>query len=182
MSSTLCVRCGFDLIPFSYCKVCNQVVRFVCSSCNMISDERYHLYCKEVSKNSVNKLQPEKEQVKGQILIDTVESSMIQRNKIGPEKHESDDAISLSSNRWNDYLISSFSSYIKSVHDNQDQLNEQLRYSSVNISSSYLSTFFEYLKLFNNYWMKMYMHSSNKLLGIRINSIEEFDKGLKLLG
>jgi hypothetical protein len=172
MSSTLCVRCGSDLVPFSYCKVCNQVVKFVCSSCNMISDERYHLYCKEVSKNTVNKIPPKKERVRGQILIDTVEASMIQRNKVGHEKHENDDdSISLPSNRWNDYLISSFSSFVKSVHYNQERLNEQLRYSSVNLSSSYLATFFEYLKLINNYWMKVYTHSSNKLLGNRVNSI-----------
>jgi hypothetical protein len=169
MSSTLCVRCGSDLVPFSYCKVCNQVIKFVCSSCNMISDERYHLYCKEASKNDVKLLQSKKEQRRGQILIDTVESSMIQKNKFGHEKLENN-TVSLSPNRWNDYLISSFSSFIKSVNDNQDQLNEQLRYSSVNLSSSYLSTFFEYLKLINNYWMKVYTHSSNKLLGTRISS------------
>lgn len=137
----------------------------------MISDERYHLYCKEVSKNIVNQLQPKKERVRGQVLINTVKSSMIQRNKAGLEKHENNnDAISLASNRWNDYLISSLSSFVKSVHDNQDQLNEQLRYSSVNLSSSYLSTFFEYLKLINNYWMKVYAHSSYKLLANRLST------------
>jgi hypothetical protein len=36
----------------------------------MISDERYQPYCKEVSKNTVNKLQSKKERVRGQILID----------------------------------------------------------------------------------------------------------------
>jgi hypothetical protein len=161
MSSTLCVRCGSDIVPFSYCKVCNQVVRFVCSSCNMISDERYHIYCQEVSKNG---------QGRGQILIDTVGSNVIQKNKVGHEKHKND-ANSLSPSRWNDYLISSISSFIKSLHDNQDQLNEQLRYSSVNLSSSYLSTFFEYLKLINNYWTKVYIHSSNKLLRNRLSSL-----------
>jgi hypothetical protein len=172
MSSTLCVRCGSDLLPLSYCKVCNQIVRFVCSSCNMISDERYHLYCREVSKNTMNKLQSKKERVRGQILIDAADSSMIQRNKVGLEQHENDDAISLSSNRWNDYLISSFSLFIKSVHDNQDQLNEQLRHSSVNLSSSYLLTFFECLNLINNYWMKVYTHSNYKLLGKKLNTLK----------
>jgi hypothetical protein len=156
MSSTLCVRCGTDLTPFSYCKVCNQVIRFVCSSCNMISDERYHLYCIEVSKNDIKLLPSNKEQGREQILVsDTIESREIQKNKIGLEKYESN-TTGLSLNRWNDYLISSFSSLIKSIHDNQDQLNEQLRYSSVNLLSSYLSTFFEYLKLINNYWMRAY--------------------------
>jgi len=170
MSSTLCVRCGSDLVPFSYCKVCNQAVRFVCSSCNMISDERFHLYCKEVPKQDTKLLQSKKERGRGQILIDTVESRAFQKNKVGHEKHKND-AVGLSLNRWDDYLISSFSSFIKSVYDNQDQLNEQIRYSSVNLSSSYLSTFFECLKLINNYWMKVYTHSSNKLLGNGLSSL-----------
>ena len=170
MSSTLCVRCGSDLVPFSYCKICNQVVRFVCSSCNMISDERFHLYCKEVSKNDVKLLQSKKERGRGQILIDTVKSKAVQKSKVGHEKHEND-VVGLPFNRWNDYLISSLSSFIKSIYDNQDQLNEQLRYSSVNLSSSYLSTFFEYLKLINSYWMKVYTHNSNKLLGNRLSSL-----------
>jgi hypothetical protein len=124
----------------------------------MISDERFHLYCKEVSK---------KERGRGQILIDTLESRVLQKNKVGHEK----DVVDLSLNRWNDYLISSSSSFIKSVYDNQDQLNEQLRYSSVNLSSSYLSTFFEYLKLINNYWIKIYTHSNNNLLENKLSSL-----------
>ena len=170
MSSTLCVRCGSDLVPFSYCKVCNQVVRFVCSSCNMISDERFHLYCKEVSKNDVKLLQSKKELGRGQILIDTVKSRAVQKSIVGHEKQEND-VVGLPFNRWNDYLISSLSSFITSIYNNQDQLNEQLRYSSVNLSSSYLSTFFEYLKLINSYWMKVYTHNSNKLLGNRLTSL-----------
>ena len=138
----------------------------------MISDERYHLYCNEVSNDNVKLLQSKNERGRRQILIDTVELRAIQKNKVGHEKHGNDDAVGLSSpNKWNDYLISSFSSFIKSVYDTQDQLNEQLRYSSVNLSSSYLSNFFEYLKLINNYWMKVCTHSSNKLLGNRMNFI-----------
>ena len=161
------------LVPFSYCKVCNQAVRFVCSSCNMISDERFHLYCKEVLKNDVELLQSKKERGKRQILIDAVESREIRevrKNKVGHEKYYNE-VIGLPLNKWDDYLISSFSSFIKSVYDNQDQLNEQLRYSSVYLSSSYLSTFFEYLKLVNKYWMKVCTHSSSKLLGNRFSAL-----------
>ena len=170
MSSTLCVRCGSDLVPFSYCKVCNQAVRFVCSSCNMISDERFHLYCKEVLKNDVELLQSKKERGKRQILIDAFESREVRKNKVGHEKYYNE-VTGLPLNKWDDYLISSFSSFIKSVYDNQDQLNEQLRYSSVYLSSSYLSTFFEYLKLVNNYWMKVCTHSSSNLLGNRFSAL-----------
>ncbi|MGH9912011.1 MAG: hypothetical protein ACRD5E_05425 [Nitrososphaeraceae archaeon] len=136
----------------------------------MISDERFHLYCKEVSKNDVKLLQSKKERGREQILIDNVESRTVRKSKVGHEKH-GNDAFSLSFNRWNDYLISSLSSFIKSIYDNQDQLNEQLRYSSVNLSSSYLSTFFEYLKLIDSYWMKVYIYNSNKLLRNRFTSL-----------
>ncbi|MFZ1876150.1 MAG: hypothetical protein WBP83_08740 [Nitrososphaeraceae archaeon] len=112
-------------------------------------------------------MQSKKERGRGQILINTVESRVVQKSKVGHEKHEND-VVGLPFNRWNDYLISSLSSFITSIYDNQDQLNEQLRYSSVNLSSSYLSTFFEYLKLINSYWMKVYTHNSNKLLGNRL--------------
>ena len=109
----------------------------------MMSDERYHLYCTRVSKKDFRLLPSNKEQGREQILVDgnIVESRAIQNNKTTYEKYEGD-TTGLSLNRWNDYLISSFSLLIKSIHDNQDQLNEQIRYSSVNLSSSYLSTFF----------------------------------------
>jgi len=46
MGSTVCVRCGAILIPHSYCDVCQDVLRFVCSSCSMYTDERIHTYCR----------------------------------------------------------------------------------------------------------------------------------------
>lgn len=163
MSSTLCVKCGSDLVPFSYCKICNQVVRFVCSSCNMISDERFHLYCKEVSKKNIELLHSNQGREKGQILIgDEFKTIRTNKSHLGLEEYQK--AASLSPNRWNDYLLSALFSFVKSVYDNQDELSEQLRNSSVNLSSSYLSTFFECLKLVNNYWMKVYTHSTYKLL------------------
>ncbi|HZD34300.1 MAG TPA: hypothetical protein VE130_03760 [Nitrososphaeraceae archaeon] len=127
----------------------------------MISDERFHLYCKEVSKKNIELLHSNKGREKGQILIGD-EFKTIQTNKVGLEEHEK--AASSSSNRWDDYLLSALFSFVKSVYDNQDELSEQLRDSSVNLSSSYLSTFFECLKLVNNYWMKVYTHSTYKLL------------------
>lgn len=46
MGSTVCVRCGETLIPHSYCDACQDVLRFVCSSCSMYTDERIHTYCR----------------------------------------------------------------------------------------------------------------------------------------
>jgi hypothetical protein len=45
MGSTVCVSCGATLIPYTYCEACQDVLRFICSSCSMITDERIHAYC-----------------------------------------------------------------------------------------------------------------------------------------
>ena len=59
MGSTVCVRCGATLIPHSYCDVCQDVLRFVCSSCLMYTDERIHTYCRSTriqNNNDIRKL------------------------------------------------------------------------------------------------------------------------------
>lgn len=56
MGSTICVRCGANLIPRSYCDVCHDVLCFTCSSCSMNTDERIHTNCRDVGgvyKNSI---------------------------------------------------------------------------------------------------------------------------------
>lgn len=35
-------------MPHSYCNVCNDVLRFTCSSCSMNTDERIHTNCRNV--------------------------------------------------------------------------------------------------------------------------------------
>jgi hypothetical protein len=49
MGSTICVRCGATLIPHSYCDICRDVLCFTCSSCSMITDERIHTYCRDIT-------------------------------------------------------------------------------------------------------------------------------------
>jgi hypothetical protein len=77
MGSTVCVRCGATLIPYSYCGVCQDVLRFVCSSCLMYTDERIHAYCRNARVNNNNSgiylkdtLKLMEEQKSYQLLID----------------------------------------------------------------------------------------------------------------
>ena len=77
MGSTVCVRCGTTLIPYSYCGVCQDVLRFVCSSCLMYTDERIHAYCRNTRVNNNNSgiylkdtLKLMEEQKSYQLLID----------------------------------------------------------------------------------------------------------------
>jgi hypothetical protein len=54
MGSTICVRCGSNLIPHSYCGVCQDVLRFIRSSCSMYTDVRIHAYCRNARANNNN--------------------------------------------------------------------------------------------------------------------------------
>ena len=45
MGSTVCVKCGGNLVPHSCCDICHDVLCFTCSSCSMDTIERIHINC-----------------------------------------------------------------------------------------------------------------------------------------
>ena len=57
MGSTACVRCGANLVPYSYCDLCHDVLCFTCSSCSMNTIERIHEYCNQTSIDNNNNIQ-----------------------------------------------------------------------------------------------------------------------------
>ena len=116
MGSTICVRCGANLMPHSYCNVCHDILYFTCSSCSMITDERFHAYCQNPDVN--NNLKDK------QKLLQRPQSSQL----IMDEDH---------------YHI-------------QNQLNDEIKYNSINISTSYWNNMFESIKLINRYWSKIF--------------------------
>jgi hypothetical protein len=52
MGSTVCVRCGANLVPHSYCDICHDVLCFTCSSCSMNTIERIYAYHKAPTQDS----------------------------------------------------------------------------------------------------------------------------------
>ena len=117
MGSTICVRCGANLMPHSYCNVCHDVLYFTCSSCSMNTDERFHAYCR--NPDTVNNNLEDKQK-----LIQRPESSQL----IMDGDH---------------YHI-------------QNQLNDEIKYNSINLSTSYWNNIFESIKLLNRYWSKIF--------------------------
>jgi hypothetical protein len=111
MGSTVCVRCGANLIPHSYCDVCQDVLRFTCSSCSMCTDERIHTYCLNVGIQNKDNIR-----IPG--------SSQIVLN-----------------DRYN---------------FTQNQLNEEIKCNSINLSVSYIDSFFELIRLGNRYWGRIF--------------------------
>jgi hypothetical protein len=46
MAQTLCIKCGSELKPSSYCQLCQQPLIFACTSCEYITDEKVHTDCR----------------------------------------------------------------------------------------------------------------------------------------
>ena len=120
MGSTLCVRCGASLIPHSYCNVCHDVLYFTCSSCSMSTDERIHVYCRNVSTHNNN----------GSYLEDI---QKLMQNSNSPQ-----------------IVLNDRYYYI------QNQLNDEIKYNSINLSTSFLDIIFESMKLVNRYWSRIF--------------------------
>ena len=57
MAQTLCIKCGSELKPSSYCELCKQPLIFTCTSCDYITEEKVHADCrnaKELTKNTID--------------------------------------------------------------------------------------------------------------------------------
>jgi hypothetical protein len=121
MGSTVCVRCGATLIPHSYCDVCQDVLRFICSSCSMYTDERIHTYCRSTRIKNNHDIRK---------LVQLPNSSQIVLN-----------------DRY---------------HYIQNQLNDEIEYNSINLSTSFLDIIFESIKLGNRYWIGIFNISNSR--------------------
>ena len=46
MAQTLCIKCGSDLKPSSYCQLCQEPLIFACTSCDYTTEEKVHIDCR----------------------------------------------------------------------------------------------------------------------------------------
>jgi hypothetical protein len=49
MAQTLCIKCGSELTPSSYCELCKEPLIFACISCNYITEEKVHADCRNAN-------------------------------------------------------------------------------------------------------------------------------------
>lgn len=127
MGSTLCVRCGASLIPHSYCNVCHDVLCFTCSSCSMNTDERIHVYCCNASTHNNNN-----------------------------NSNYLEDMQKLMQNSNSAQIIFGDDEYATTHYFIQNQLNDELKYNSINLLSSFWNNIFESMKLVNRYWSRIF--------------------------
>jgi hypothetical protein len=98
MGSTICVSCGAILVPYSYCDICQDVSRFVCSSCSMLTDERIHIYCNDDSIRNNNNVQKFLQmQNSSQVILNVSRHNYIQNRNTDETKNTS---INLFSPYW----------------------------------------------------------------------------------
>lgn len=45
MGSTICIKCGSSLAPFSNCELCNEPLNFKCASCGFVTEVKVHVDC-----------------------------------------------------------------------------------------------------------------------------------------
>lgn len=104
MGSTICVRCGANLVPHSYCDICHEMLGFICSSCSMNTIERVHANCYDtctLSNNNDNVYLQD-----SQNLMEEPTSSLLAANDnyyIQNQLHDKmkDNSINLSTSYWN---------------------------------------------------------------------------------
>jgi len=51
LGSTICIKCGSSIDPFSYCELCKEPLNFKCSSCGFVTEVKVHVDC--VNANSL---------------------------------------------------------------------------------------------------------------------------------
>ena len=125
MGSTICVRCGANLIPHFYCDVCHDVLCFTCSSCSMNTIERIHAYChnaRTLSYDDSVYLQNTQK-----LMEEPISSQLVINNN-----------------------------YINIHYYIQNQFNDEIKYNSINISTSYLNIVFDSIILINRYWSRIF--------------------------
>jgi hypothetical protein len=132
MGSTICVRCGANLMPHSYCNVCHDVLCFRCSSCSVNTDERIHVYC---------------------VGIDTANNN--NNNDNNNNNNNNNNGIREDTQKLMQRPIMD-NRYSNTRYHIQNQLNDELKYNSINFSTSYWNNVFESVKMINRYWAKIF--------------------------
>jgi hypothetical protein len=128
MGSTLCVRCGAILIPSSYCDICDDVLWFRCSSCSMMTDARIHTFCQiaNVAEGNINR-KLDSQELLIELLIEPNSSQIVMNN-----------------------------GYLNNYCNIQNLLNDEIKHSSIRLSSSFWFNIFEFVKLINRYWARLF--------------------------
>ena len=75
MAQTLCIKCGSELKPSSYCELCKQPLIFTCTSCDYITEEKVHADCRNANELTKNTADATTDLVGGEVAASTQTST-----------------------------------------------------------------------------------------------------------
>lgn len=162
MGSTICIKCGSSIDPFSYCELCKEPLNFKCSSCGFVTEVKVHVDCvnanslvtedesidKDGSQNIAAK--PQNPMQRDTSLSD--KSSLTQDVKV-IDKETGNENDALRSKNYPTYAVSdtmgkSWYSFAR--------LGADIFSMSTRLSSMYYEQFLQYEKAWGYYWTEIY--------------------------
>jgi hypothetical protein len=162
LGSTICIKCGSSIAPFSYCELCKEPLNFKCSSCGFVTEVKVHVDC--VNANSL---------VTEDKSIDKNDSQNIAAKPQDPMQH--DTALSNKSSPTQDVeAVDRETSNVKDIFHSENypsytvsdiigkswysftRLNTDIFSLSSRLSSLYYEQFLQYEKAWGYYWTETY--------------------------
>jgi hypothetical protein len=163
LGSTICIKCGSSIDPFSYCELCKEPLNFKCSSCGFVTEVKVHVDC--VNANSLvtddesidNKDDSQNIAAKPQ---DPMQRDMAPSNKSSPtqdvkaiDREISDEKDIFHSENYPSYAISDI---IGKSWYSFARLSADIFSLSSRLFSLYYEQFLQYENAWGYYWTKTY--------------------------
>jgi hypothetical protein len=164
MGSTICIKCGSSLAPFSYCELCKEPLNFKCSSCGFVTEEKVHVDCasanflvkedkgidKADDSSSSSRITAESPKKQDTILSD--KAAQTDKIKVIEESiSEGKDYY-----HYEHYPLRTFSDIVGKSLSNFEKLNLDIVSFSSRLSSLYYEQFLHYKKVWSSYWTETF--------------------------
>jgi hypothetical protein len=156
MGSTICIKCGSSIDPFSYCELCKEPLNFKCSSCGFVTEEKVHADCMNANSlvtenesidksDSLNSAAKSQDPMQRDTELSNKSSAIhdvkaIDMEIFDSESYPSDTILDIIGKSWNSFA----------------SLNADIFSSSNRLSSLYYEQFLQYEKAWGYYWTETY--------------------------
>jgi hypothetical protein len=162
LGSTICIKCGSSIDPFSYCELCKEPLNFKCSSCGFVTEVKVHVDCVNANSlvtedESIDKDGSQNIEAKPQTPMQR-DTSLSDKSSLTQvvktiDKETSNEKNSLRSNNYTTYAVSDIMG--KSWYSFA-RLGADIFSMSTRLSSMYYEQFLQYEKAWGYYWTEIY--------------------------
>ena len=162
MGSTICIKCGSSIDPFSYCELCKEPLNFKCSSCGFVTEVKVHVDC--VNANSLVTEDESIDKVGSQNIAAKPEDPMKRGTTVSNKSSPTQDVKAVdreTSNEKDIFHSENYPSYAVSDIIGKSwysfaRLSADMFSLSSRLSSLYYEQFLQYEKAWGYYWTEAY--------------------------